>query len=91
MLTRLKVSGFKNLVDVDVSFGPFTCITGANGTGKSNLLDAILFLGALVDLPLSEAARRVRSTPPRRLPTSGSPGLAAMNLSAMLAMQQLSA
>ena len=40
---------------------------------------------------VDEAARRVRSTPPRRLPTSGSPGLAAMNLSAMLAMQQLSA
>jgi len=28
MLTRLKVSGFKNLVDVDVRFGPFTCIAG---------------------------------------------------------------
>ncbi len=25
MLTRLKVSGFKNLVDADVWFGPFTC------------------------------------------------------------------
>ncbi len=42
MLTRLKVSGFKNLVDVDVHFGPFTCIAGANGVGKSNLFDAIL-------------------------------------------------
>lgn len=31
MLTRLKVSGFKNLVDVDMRFGPFTCIAGANG------------------------------------------------------------
>lgn len=26
MLTRFKVNGFKNLVDVDVRFGPFTCI-----------------------------------------------------------------
>lgn len=60
VLTRLKVSGFKNLVEVDVSFGPFTCITGVNGTGKSNLLDAILFLSALSDLPLADAARRVR-------------------------------
>ena len=47
MLTRLKVSGFKNLVGVDVRFGPFTCIAGANGIGKSNLFDAIAFLGAL--------------------------------------------
>ncbi len=35
MLTRLKVNGFKNLVDVDVRFGPFTCIVGENGAGKS--------------------------------------------------------
>jgi predicted ATPase len=60
MLTRLKVSGFKNLVDVDVRFGPFTCIAGANGVGKSNLFDAIRFLSALADQPLVEAAQTVR-------------------------------
>jgi predicted ATPase len=60
MLTRLKVSGFKNLVDVDVRFGPFTCIAGANGVGKSNLFDAIRFLSALADRPLIEAALTVR-------------------------------
>lgn len=43
MLTRLKVSGFKNLVGVDIRFGPFTCIAGPNGSGKSNLFDAISF------------------------------------------------
>jgi predicted ATPase len=61
MLTRLKVSGFKNLVDVDVSFGPFTCIAGANAVGKSNLFDAITFLAALADRPLLDAALSVRS------------------------------
>jgi predicted ATPase len=60
MLTRLKVSGFKNLVDVDVRFGPFTCIAGANGVGKSNLFDAIKFLSTLADRPLMEAALSVR-------------------------------
>jgi putative transposase len=60
MLTRLQVSGFKNLVDVDVRFGPFTCIAGANGVGKSNLFDAIRFLSALADRPLIEAALSVR-------------------------------
>ena len=60
MLTRLKVSGFKNLVDVDVRFGPFTCIAGANGVGKSNLFDAIRFLSALADNPIVEAALAVR-------------------------------
>ncbi len=60
MLTRLKVSGFKNLVDVDVRFGPFTCIAGPNGVGKSNLFDAIRFLSALADRPLLDAALSVR-------------------------------
>jgi predicted ATPase len=60
MLTRLRVSGFKNLVDVDVRFGPFTCIAGANGVGKSNLFDAIRFLSALADQPLIDAALSVR-------------------------------
>jgi hypothetical protein len=60
MLTRLKVNGFKNLVDTEVFLGPFTCVAGANGTGKSNLFDAIRFLSALADLPLLEAACSVR-------------------------------
>ena len=60
MLTRLKVSGFKNLVDVDIRFGPFTCVAGANGVGKSNLFDAIRFLSALAEKPLNEAALSVR-------------------------------
>ncbi len=60
MLTRLKVSGFKNLVDVDVHLGPFTCIAGANGTGKSNLFDAVRFLSALANHSLIEAALTIR-------------------------------
>jgi predicted ATPase len=60
MLTRLKVNGFKNLVDVDVRFGPFTCIAGVNGSGKSNLFDAIRFLAALAEKPLVEAALSIR-------------------------------
>lgn len=60
MLTRLKIIGFKNLVDVDVRFGPFTCIAGANGVGKSNLFDAIMFMSALADKPLLDAAKSVR-------------------------------
>lgn len=60
MLTRLRVAGFKNLVDVDVRFGPFTCVAGPNGVGKSNLFDAIAFLHFLAERPLSEAALSVR-------------------------------
>ena len=60
MLTRLHIKGFKNLVDVDIRFGPFTCIAGANGVGKSNLFDAIAFLSALSEKPLIDAALSVR-------------------------------
>lgn len=60
MLTRLRVAGFRNLVDVDVRFGPFTAIAGANGTGKSNLFDAIHFLSRAAERPLVEAAHLVR-------------------------------
>ena len=57
----MQISGFKNLMDVDVHFGPFTCIAGINGVGKSNLFDAIRFLGDLMHMPLVEAAKSVRS------------------------------
>ena len=63
MITRLKVRGFKNLVDIDVLFGPFTCIAGANGVGKSNIFDAIRFLSALTGVSLKEAARVIRNSP----------------------------
>ncbi len=62
VLTRLRVRGFKNLLDVDVRFGPFTCIAGANGVGKSNLFDAIRFLQLLTRNQLMEAVQKIRDT-----------------------------
>lgn len=60
MITRLKVSGFKNLVDVDIRLGPFSCVAGLNGVGKSNLFDAIRFLSASASMTLVDAASRIR-------------------------------
>jgi predicted ATPase len=62
MLTKLEVQGFKNLRGVIIDFGPFTCIAGPNGVGKSNVFDAIQFLSELADRPLMEAAEAVRGT-----------------------------
>lgn len=62
MLTRLEVDGFKNLLNLHVDFGPFTCIAGPNAVGKSNVFDAIEFLSALADHSLSEAPNFVRVT-----------------------------
>jgi predicted ATPase len=59
MLTRLIASGFKNL-DIDVQLGPFTCIAGPNGVGKSNMFDVIAFMSSLAGHTLIEAALGVR-------------------------------
>ena len=61
MLTRLEIDGFKNLIGFAVDFGPYTCIAGQNGTGKSNIFDAIHFLSLLADHSILEAAVRVRA------------------------------
>ena len=68
MLTRLEVSGFKNLRDVVVDLGPFTVVAGPNGVGKSNLFDAIHLLSLLVDHPIKDAFRRVRVSPGQKAP-----------------------
>lgn len=62
MLTRLRIQGFKNLLDVDVRFGPFTCIAGRNAVGKSNLFDAIRFLHLLTQHPIMDAVKNLRET-----------------------------
>ena len=60
MLTRLEIDGFKSLQNVTIDFDIMTCITGANGSGKSNIFDAIEFLGLLASLPIEDAAEGVR-------------------------------
>ena len=44
-IERLNTTGFKNISDADLSFSKgFNCLTGNNGAGKTNLLDAIYML-----------------------------------------------
>lgn len=61
MITRIKIDGFKSLVDTELYFGSFTCIAGANAIGKSNFFDALSFLSSLADKTIIEAAKSVRS------------------------------
>lgn len=62
MLTRLEVDGFKNLVDFSMDFGPYTCIAGPNGVGKSNIFDAIQFLSLLTQCTINQAGLQVRNS-----------------------------
>jgi AAA domain, putative AbiEii toxin, Type IV TA system/AAA ATPase domain len=47
VITRIEIDGFKSFVDFELELKPFTVLAGANNSGKSNLLDAILLLKAL--------------------------------------------
>ncbi|MCA9686976.1 MAG: AAA family ATPase, partial [Myxococcales bacterium] len=44
MLRKLRVQGFKSLRDLSVEFGRFSVLVGANGCGKSSVLQAIMLL-----------------------------------------------
>ncbi len=44
MLTSLHVQHYKSLADVRVEFSPITVLVGSNGSGKSNVIDALRFL-----------------------------------------------
>lgn len=46
-ITRLEVSGFKSLRDVSVPLHPLSLLVGANGSGKSNLLEVLRILQGL--------------------------------------------
>ena len=61
MLTRLEVSGFRNLIDFALDFGPYSCIAGPNGAGKSNVFHAIHFLSPLTERSINEAALQLRN------------------------------
>ena len=43
-ITRLRLQNWKNFVEVDVALTKRVFVVGANGSGKSNLLDAFRFL-----------------------------------------------
>ena len=41
MLSQLKINGFKSLTDVEMELGRVNVLIGANGSGKTNLLEAL--------------------------------------------------
>jgi energy-coupling factor transporter ATP-binding protein EcfA2 len=49
MITRVTVNSFKSIANVDIELGNLNVFVGANGSGKSNLLEAIGVLSAAAD------------------------------------------
>lgn len=50
MLKRVKIQGYKSLVDVEVNLQPLCVLFGPNASGKSNFLDALQLLSRIVSV-----------------------------------------
>ena len=48
MLKRVRIQGYKSLVDVEVNLQPLCVLFGPNAAGKSNFLDALQLLSKIV-------------------------------------------
>lgn len=65
-ISRFRVEGFKSLAKLDLELGLVNVFVGANGSGKSNLLEAIGVLGAAIDDKVEP--NRLRERGVRRAP-----------------------
>jgi DNA replication and repair protein RecF len=60
-ILRLTVSGFRNLAPQQLNVGPgLTAVVGANGSGKTNLLEAVAVLGNLASFRPGGSAAWIR-------------------------------
>lgn len=67
MIDGLRIERFKSIRDLELSFGKVNLFIGGNGSGKSNLLEAIGVLSAALSRGISDAdfaGKGVRITPP---------------------------
>jgi predicted ATPase len=72
-LRQLHIKGFKSIVDQSITLGRVNCFIGANGTGKSNILEAVGLLSAAASGRVDDEAiirRGVRAGLPRLFKTS---------------------
>lgn len=61
-LQRFSIRNFRNLESIDCELAPrFTVFWGANGAGKTNILEALYFLSTLRSFRVSEQALLIRN------------------------------
>lgn len=73
MIRQLRIRGFKSIHELDIELGHVNCFIGANGVGKSNVLEALGVLGAAANGAVDDEAllrRGVRPGVPRLYKTS---------------------
>jgi predicted ATPase len=72
-LRHIHIKGFKSITDQSLALGRVNCLIGANGVGKSNILEAIGVLGAAAAGRVDDESiirRGVRAGLPRLFKTS---------------------
>ncbi len=72
-LRKIRIKGFKSIVDQEIDLGRVNCFIGANGVGKSNILEAVGVLGAAAAGRVDDESiirRGVRAGLPRLFKTS---------------------
>ncbi len=62
-LLQLHVSGYRSVRDLEIALQPVTVITGANGTGKSNLYQALRLVAQAATGRLARAVAEEGGTP----------------------------
>ncbi|QKW09347.1 AAA family ATPase [Streptomyces sp. NA04227] len=81
MITRIEIDGFKTFEDFSLDVPPFLVLLGQNGSGKSNLFEAISLLGHLVEEPSSQTVvRHARRGGPQGLFRRGPDGALAKSV-----------
>ena len=71
-LTRLALTDFRSYESADVEFGPgVTTFTGANGAGKTNLIEAACYIATFASHRVSADAALVRSGAQRAILRAG--------------------
>lgn len=58
MIDHIVIENFKSLRHVDLKLGQLNLLVGANGSGRSNLLDALRVLSCVGPLPGRAVERR---------------------------------
>ena len=82
MIRSIQIEGFKSIPSQTLELGRVNCFIGANGVGKSNILEAIGVLSAAASGKVDDESllrRGVRAGTPRLFKTAfrGAAGLAA--------------
>jgi energy-coupling factor transporter ATP-binding protein EcfA2 len=64
MIRTIKIEGFKSIPSLTLELGRVNCFIGANGSGKSNILEAIGVLGAASNGKVDDESLRHRGVRP---------------------------